>query len=232
MRGGGDLLPGLAGEHRPAAGGKGQGLAQRAGGHGLPPGWCGVAGVAAAVGLGAELVGQGGQDAGLVFGLGGDQGRGAGGLQVQHRPQLGCDVQPVQAQVVGGPAGAEAGGQVPVAGPVDLLDPGPQPGDRFRTVGGRQLPPRRCWPGAVTVGVRAGLAGYGELGERGSVLSYDAAEGGGLVGELGQAGVEPGELLGLGGELVGDGGDRVVAGHPQLQGKSVVPSPRSHSAGT
>ena len=198
--------------------------------------------MAAAVGLGAELVGQGGQDAGLVFGLGGDQGGAAGGLQVQHRPQLGCDVQPVQAQVVGGPAGAEPVGQVPVAGPVDLLDPGPQPGDRFRTVGGRQLPPRRCWPGAVTVGVRAGLAGRGELGERGSVLLYDAAEGGGLVGELGQlsadrgvmlslAGVEPGDLLGVGGELVDDGGDRVVAGHGQLQGEE-VPSPRSHSAGT
>ena len=64
------------------------------------------------------------------------------------------------------------------------------------------------------------------------MLSYDAAESGGLVGQLGQAGVQPGELLGLGGELVDDGADRVVAGHPQLQGKSVVPSLRSHSAGT
>ena len=74
------------------------------------------------------------------------------------------------------------------------------------------------------------------------MLSYDAAEGGGLAGELGQpsadrgvmlslAGLEPGELLGVGGELVGDGGDRVVAGHGQLQGNE-VPSPRSHSAGT
>ena len=80
------------------------------------------------------------------------------------------------------------------------------------------------------------------MGERGSVLSYDAAEGGGLVGELGQpaadrgvmlilAGLEAGELPGVGGELVGDGGDRVVAGHGQLQGRS-VPPPRSHSAGT
>ena len=122
---------------------------------------------------------------------------------------------------------------MPVAGPVDLLDPGPQPGDRFRAVGGRELPPRRCWPGAVTVGVRVGLAGCGEPGERGSVLLDDAAEGGGLVGELGQpsadrgvmlglAGVEPGELLGVGGELVHDGGDRVVAGHRQLQGKGAV----------
>ena len=168
----------------------GQGLAEPRAGHGVLQGWppagAGLRGWPQRVGLGAELVGQGGQDAGLVFGLGGDQGGAAGGLQVQHRPQLGCDVQPVQAQVVGGPAGAEAGGQVPVAGPVDLLDPGPQPGDGFRPVGGRQLPPRRCWLGAVTVGVRVGLAGCGELGERGSVLLYDVAEGGGLAGELGQ----------------------------------------------
>ena len=82
MGGGGGLLPGLAGEHGPAAGGVGQGLARAWcrswGAPGLAAGRCGVAGVAAAVGLDAELVGQGGQDAGLVFGLGGDQGRGCG----------------------------------------------------------------------------------------------------------------------------------------------------------
>jgi hypothetical protein len=70
----------------------------------------------------------------------------------------------------------------------------------------------------------------------------DAADGGGLVAELGQlfadrgvmlslASVEPGDLLGVFGDLVNNGGDRVVAGHPQLQGEE-VPSPRSHSAGT
>ena len=74
------------------------------------------------------------------------------------------------------------------------------------------------------------------------MLLYDVAEGGGLAGELGQpsadrgvmvglAGVQAGELLGVGGELVDDGGDRVVAGHGQLQGKE-VPSSGSHSAGT
>ena len=51
------------------------------------------------------------------------------GLQVEDGPQLGQDVQAVQAQVVGGPAGAQGGGQVAVAGLVDLLDPGAQPGD-------------------------------------------------------------------------------------------------------
>ena len=81
------------------------------------------------------------------------------------------------------------------------------------------------------------------MAERGSVLLNDPADGGGLVGELGQpaagrgvmvgfAGVEAGELLGVGGELVDDGGDRVGAGHGQLQGKEVVPSPGTHSAGT
>ena len=169
--------------------------------------------MAAAVGLDAELVGQGGQDAGLVLGLGGHQAGAAAGLQVQHRPQLGCDVQPVQAQVVLIPAGAEGGGQVPVAGPVDLLDPGPQPGDRFLPVVGRQLPPRRCRPWAVAVRFRVGLAGSGELGEGGRVVLQGAADAGGLVGELGElsadrgvmlglAGVEPGDLLAVSGEPV------------------------------
>ena len=74
------------------------------------------------------------------------------------------------------------------------------------------------------------------------MLCYGAADGGGLAGELGQpaadggvmlglAGIEPGELLGVGGELVCDGGDRVGAGHGQLQGKEVS-SPGAHSAGT
>src|ERR1700719_655298 len=35
VRGGGDLLAWEAGQHRPAAGGEGQGLAERGGGHGL-----------------------------------------------------------------------------------------------------------------------------------------------------------------------------------------------------
>ena len=102
--------------------------------------------VAAAVGLDPELVGQGGQDARLVLGLGGQQSGMPVAVDRQHRPQLGCDVQPVQAQVVGGPAGAEAGGQVAVAGPVDLLDPGPQPGDGF---------PARRRPRASTMPVLA-----------------------------------------------------------------------------
>ena len=61
------------------------------------------------------------------------------------------------------------------------------------------------------------------------MLVHGAADDRGLVGELGQpsanrgvmiglAGVEPDELVGLGGELVHDGGDRVVAGHDQLHG--------------
>jgi hypothetical protein len=87
--------------------------------------------VTAALGFGLELIGQGGQDADLVFGLGGQQDRGPQGLQVQDRPQGGRDVQRVQAQVVRFPARAERGGQVAVAGPVDLLDPGAQPGDGF-----------------------------------------------------------------------------------------------------
>ena len=46
------------------------------------------------------------------------------GCEVEHRPQLGQPVQDVQAQRVLVPAVAEAGRQVPVAGPVHVLDPG------------------------------------------------------------------------------------------------------------
>ena len=94
--------------------------------------------MAAAGGLLPELVGQRGQDAGLVLGLSGDEAGGAFGLEVQDRPQGGCDIQAVQAQVVGFPAGAQGGSQVAVARPVDLLDPPAEPGQRFDAVGGRE----------------------------------------------------------------------------------------------
>jgi hypothetical protein len=64
----------------------------------------------AALGFDLELVGQGRQDAGLVFGLSGQQDRSPQGLQVQDGPQAGRDVQRVKAQVVRFPARAERGG--------------------------------------------------------------------------------------------------------------------------
>ena len=109
--------------------------------------------MAAVGGFDPELVGQRGQDAGLVLGLGGDQARGAVGLEVQDRPQGGRDVQAVQAQVVGFPAGGQGGGQVAVAGAVDLLDPGAEPGEGFGAVGGREFPPRRRRVGLVPAGI-------------------------------------------------------------------------------
>ena len=129
--------------------------------------------MAAGGGLGHQLGGQGGQDAGLVFGLGGQQLGGALGLEVEDRPQAGQDVQAVQAQVVGGPAGGDGGGQVAVAGAVDLLDPGVQAGDGLVAFGGGELPPGR---GRVRV-VAAGVGG--ELG--------------GQVGDLPVQGLEPGQ---------------------------------------
>ena len=48
---------------------------------------------------------------------------------------------------------------------------------------------------------------------------------------IGFAGAELGDLLVVGRELVQDGGNGVVAGHGQVQGKE-VPSPGIHSAGT
>ncbi len=72
--------------------------------------------MAAAAGLGHQLGGQSGQDAGLVFGVGGQQPGGALRLEAEHQPQAGQHVQAVQAQVVRGLAGGEGSGQVPVAG--------------------------------------------------------------------------------------------------------------------
>ena len=129
--------------------------------------------MAAAGRFGHQLGGQGGQDACLVFGLCGQHPRGAFGLEVEHRPQVGQDVQAVEAQVVGGPAGGEGGGQVTVAGAVDLLHPGVQPGDGFAAVGGREFPPRRWRAG--TVAVLVGGRGLGELGQGGLVLAERVA---------------------------------------------------------
>ena len=76
------------------------------------------------------------------------------------------------------------------------------------------------------------------------MLLNDLADAGGLVGELGEpaagggvmvgfAGIEAGELFGVGGELVHDAGDRVGAGHrDQLHGKEMPPLPGIQSAGT
>jgi len=74
---------------------------------------------------------------------------------------------------------------VAVAGPVDLLDPCPQPGDRFLPVTGGQLPPGRSGVWLITVGATVGLAGRGEVAERGSVLLNHPVDEGGLAGELG-----------------------------------------------
>ena len=61
------------------------------------------------------------------------------------------------------------------------------------------------------------------------MIVQGAANAGGQVGELGElsaeggvmlgfAGVEPGEVLAVGGEPVQQAGGRVVAGHGQVQG--------------
>jgi hypothetical protein len=133
----------------------------------------------AAGGLGHQLGGQGGQDPGLIFGLGRQQTGGPFGLEVQHRPQGGRDVQGVQAQVVGLPARGQGGGQVAVAGPVDLLDPGAEPGQGFGAAGGREFPPRRGRVGLVAVGF-VGLLGrqageFGELGGEGGEVAASRA---------------------------------------------------------
>jgi hypothetical protein len=121
------------------------------------------------------------------------------------------------------PAGAEGGGQVAVAGPVNLVHPGPQPGDRFLPVLRAELPPARRRVRLVRAGILVGRVGAGAGGQSG-----EQAGQGGVVG--GFAGIEPGDLLALGGELVQCCGDLVV-GHVRLQG-SPVPSPGISPAGT
>ena len=81
-----------------------------------------------------------------------------------------------------------------------------------------------------------------EPGQDGGVAFECLADAGDQLGELGQPFAEGGEVAGLtviefgeplvvGGELAQSGGDRVVGGHGQLQGKE-VPLSGSHSAGT
>ena len=83
---------------------------------------------------------------------------------------------------MGLPARGEGGGEVAVAGAVDLLDPGVQPGDGFLAVGGRELPPRGRRARAVAVGVGVVVGGggggwsLGELGQGGLVLAQGVAE--------------------------------------------------------
>ena len=86
---------------------------------------------------------------------------------------------------MGFPAGAQGGGQVAVARPVDLLDPPAEPGQGFGAVGGRQFPPGRGRVGLVPAG--AGVVG-GELGDQ--------------AGELGELPGQRGDLLTVVGELL------------------------------
>ena len=92
---------------------------------------------------------------------------------------------------------------MPVAGLVDLLHPGAQPGDGFLPFGGRELPPRWRRAGTVAVRVCVGGSGLGELGQGVRVLAQRVADAGDQLGELG-------ELLVVVGELLQRGGDRVV----------------------
>ena len=218
--GGGDLLAWQAGEDRPAAAGVGQGLAQGGiVGHGMLRGrvWpqrvVSVASWAARAGRMRAWYSAWADSSAWS--------RPGWRYRTDHRPR--GDVQGVQAQVVGGPARAEGGGQVAVAGPVDLVHPGAQPGDRLLPVVRGELPPARGRAGLVAAGVVRGRVGAGAGGQAGEQPGQ-----GGVVG--GFAGIEPGDLLALGGELVQGGGDLVV-GHVRLQGRP-VPSPGISPAGT
>ena len=165
------------------------------------------------------------------------------GLQVEGAPQLAGDVEAVQAKVVLGPARAERGGEVAIAGPVDPVHPLAQLGQRGAAFVAGESPPGRCRAGPVPVTAAVFCCGapageFGDLpvdgveaGQGGGVFGEGAADRGDHAGQLVQlpgqggvvgcfAGVEGGVLVAAGGELVQDRGQGVrVGGHGQFQGK-------------
>ena len=79
------------------------------------------------------------------------------------------------------PAGAEGGGEVTIAGAVDLLDPGSQPGEALLAFVAGELPPLGSRCGAIgvvvsTVGVAGLRRGFGEAGDQGGDLLVKAVE--------------------------------------------------------
>jgi hypothetical protein len=109
------------------------------------------------------------------------------------------------------PSRAQGGGELPVARPVDLFHPGPQPGDRVLAWLAGEFPPpgRRARPVSVAVPVSGGVAGElggqgGDLavqafqpGQGGCVVVDRAADRGEKVGDLGELPAERGEVSGL-----------------------------------
>ena len=198
--GGGFLAAGLAGEDRPAVPGVGQRPRQRrvlwfvAAVHGsLPPGRAGraalwpqrVVSIMSCSAMAGTIRAWNSAWAETTAGV-------RPGCRYSTRPQLGEQVEPVQAQRVLFPAWSEGGGELPVAGPVHLGDPAAEPVQRVLAVLAVQLPPprRRHWPVAVPVlGVRIRVAGRAaEAGEQFRELGQLP---GGLLVVAGLACVEP-----------------------------------------
>src|SRR5216684_7387290 len=151
-----------------------------------PDGWGCLAmagaflGVLAAGGFEVHLLGEGGEQAGLPFGLAGEERCASFAGEVEDGPEFHEPVEPVQAQQVLFPAGSEGGGEVPVAGPVDLLDPGTQPHAGFLTVRAAEFPPPRGGHGLVRLAVLVdALDGRHarELGGEGGDLLVETVEG-------------------------------------------------------
>ena len=78
------------------------------------------------------------------------------------------------------PAGAEGGGEVAVAGAVDLLDPGAEPGQGFLAFASVELPPAGGRDGLVSSSLSASppaVRHCGEPGGQGGDLLVEAVEG-------------------------------------------------------
>src|SRR5579863_9870159 len=92
------------------------------------------------------------------------------------------------------PAGRQYRRQVTVAGPVDLLDPGPQPVNRSSSFGIAVMPPSRRRSRLITIIGRFVGNNLGQLpGDRGdlAVDAVDRVDGSGVVAKDRSDGIEP-----------------------------------------
>lgn len=88
-----------------------------------------------------ELFGEGWKEAGLPLGLAGES-RGVAVLsEAEDRPEFHEPVEAIQAEGVLDPAWADGFGDVAIAGPVNLLDPGAQSAEGLFTLGPAEFPP-------------------------------------------------------------------------------------------
>src|SRR6266566_1913180 len=122
--------------------------------------------------------------------------------------QLSCDVKAVQAQVVGLPAGAEPGREMPEAGPVYLLDEAAEPADLGLARLAGEVPPAGSGPGQVDPRGSLLVGQYlGNPGRQRGQGILECLEPCGLLGLLTDIGAELMDQLLQAGQLLGGFGE-------------------------